>query len=276
MITNHEQYFIQIIGDASLMVERFTLQLYLYDKDKPPIPASSAVLIKTYSNRYLITAAHVFIDNPRDSIFILDPGSGGITVAGECIISEIHKNEVSNRTDIAIIQLNEALFPVIDKLKKDYFDITTYNLDYYNKNELYIVYGYPNSKTKLLKGKKKIQTTPFKFLTKQTTHPIKEVDKPWTIQVRFTRNKISRLNTNEINNAPRPVGLSGCGIWDYESILYQKEDGPVLRLKAILIEYIDNRSILICTKMNMITQLLINRFNEQLQPPESLANYNII
>jgi hypothetical protein len=275
MILNHEEYYSEIMGDASVILEKYTLQLYLYEEGKPPIPASSSVLIKTKDNHYLITAAHVLVHNPRDTVFILDPGNGAITVSGVLIHSEIDKNEVSNRTDIAIIQLADVLLPIIATLQKEFFDITHYNLDSYPEDDFYIVYGYPNSKTKFIGSKKTIQTAAFKFLTMKSDKPIKNLDKPWTLQVMFTRNKVTRLKTKEINKAANPRGLSGCGVWTFENVIYQKEDKPKLLLKAILIEYEKDRSLFVCTKMNMIAQLLINRFNESLPKPLSLSTLNI-
>lgn len=275
MLISNDDYIAEIIDEAPYVLDKFTLQLYLYVEGKPPIPLSSSVLIKTYQNHYLLTAAHVIKENPINTVFVLNPGSGGITLSGECISSEIAKNEVSNRTDIAVIKLNHALMEPISKLKKEFFDITTYNLDYYSREDFYLIYGYPVSKTKRIGSRKTIQSRPFNFLTGITDIPIKEIDRPWTIQMMFTKNRIIKLKTGERIKAPNPVGLSGCGLWSLEQILYQKEDKPRFQLKGILIEYERDRSILVCTKMNIICQLLINKFKEPLPGPKSLANYDI-
>lgn len=274
MILNHDEYTIEIMGDASIILEKYTLQLYLY-KDGELTPAASSVLIRTLKNYYLITAAHVLIHNPKDSVVILDPGNAAITVSGESVLSEIEGNEASDRTDIAVIKLHRDLFSAIDNLGKEFYDITNYNLDNYSSEDFYILYGYPISKTKFDMPKKTIKTMPFKFLTMETKKKIKKIDRPWTLQIGFTKNKISRLNTNELNQAPNPVGLSGGGVWSFENIIYQKEAGPKMLLKAIVIEYEKDRSILVCTKINMIAHVLIHKFHEQLTNPLSLAKINI-
>ena len=275
-IINEEEYFRQTFSDLAKEVESYTLQLFYLSDEQVPIPIASSILIKSFRNHYLLTAAHVYSGKAADRIFYIRDSDELVSIGGEKLISRIRANHVSNQTDLCIIQLDALSISNIISENKMFFDISGMNLDMdIDKSDLLMLYGYPWRHTNVNQDRKRIIHKPYRYLTKLTDHPDKDYVQPWLVQVKYTKNKAGRLGQTHTHRGPEPEGMSGGGIWKPTRTLYDKNESITYCLVGIMTEYLRDRSIIVGTRMNIINDALVYRFKEPIVPARSLLKYDI-
>jgi hypothetical protein len=98
----------------------------------------------------------------------------------------------------------------------EFYELNESNCDEnINDSKYSIIYGYPNTKTKINKIKKRIKRTAFNYITTSVEKRMVTYNKPWTLQLNLIKNKVVRFPEKDFVKGPKLVGLSGCGIWTY-------------------------------------------------------------
>lgn len=232
-----------------------------------PMPIASSVLFTINERYFLVTAAHVF---KRHRLADLGLFHGNLLyhLNGDLKLSNPNSCE-KDRLDIAILELERGLANDLAVAFK-FYDLIKFNPDHPHYNDArYLVVGTPLTRHKLKLSNKKIINYPFIFLTKpidsETTYDGLGVRTYSHLLVDYTKRRIQNSSTRNYQMGPQPVGLSGCGIWTISRFLRFSSSDFSFYPSGILIEYDANYHSIISTRMRIITEILRQGFNVEIQ-----------
>jgi hypothetical protein len=259
-----EESIMDFLSNIKGYLNGHTLQLYRYYVRDYCKPIGTAVLLKFNSNFYLISASHLFAENPLSEIVYFDKQNNPNTIGGELIYTKNSESKINDQVDIAIVKIDDITKSIILDLNHVFFDFGVESLiNVYPEESLFYVFGFPVNKTKTNKKTKKIKATPYSLITGLSDNKMPEYHEDYHLQLRFTRNKMSRLGLKQPVKAPSPIGLSGCGVWYLPTVLNNKVTSMNYLLAGILTEYISDRSIIIITRTSVILNILQTQFKKE-------------
>ncbi len=224
------------LNRAQARFSRAVRPLFRLPPRKAPELIGCGVFLSVGTHRFILSAAHVLdhFDGP-DLYIAADEKFVG--VEGVANRSEPHTGtrRDDDVTDAAVFLIKsgslvelEASFLNVDDLGVDANPIV---------GRQYLVMGYPTSRAKLKRGERVIYPELFSFVTGESAGKVYgqlAVKQFSHLAVTLDRNNI----TDGLNRmtAPRPNGLSGCGVWRFDSI-WKAEWEDRDKLVAILTEY---------------------------------------
>ncbi len=260
---NELEYLYSLQNDAGEVVKKFTLKIFSTYESTVPIPLASSILIEKNGIKYLLSAAHVFADNHISSLCFIFKNINLIPVEGDLLYSLIYNNTISNKADIGIIKLESSVVEMLKKEGKEFYSIDSINLDLdENKFGHILMFGYPNTKSKINIQAKKIKLNALCYYTKILNKNLIDYNFDFLMKFELVKNKMKRMNTNELIKGPKLDGCSGCGLWSYAKIFVASDESPNLILRGVFIEYLENLSLGVGVKINKINSIIENNFEK--------------
>ena len=244
----------------------YTVQLFKIDSTKEPVeiyPLGTGTLLHINGNHYMCTAAHVYHDEDIIKIGVSFDETFYILQGEITYLSANHSIE-NNNGDIAICKLSEE---VANDLKEKYNFLPWKRImlnHILEEQPRYLMKGYPASKTKKRYVQRTIETQAFHFLTCGITET-KKYEKLNLYQdvnylVDFHINKLYNFINDCKQTAPRPRGNSGMGIWYW--------NGSKSYLIGIMTGYNNEEAVFIGTRIDLVTELIRQRFDNSILPTE--------
>lgn len=252
-------------------IAKSTCQLYLYREDRisVPRPHGCCVLIKFNNKFYCVSNAHVLGDKFMGKAFVLtsknhlNGKSKTTTIGGQYYFTKLPSSgkREDDTIDMAVVQLTSDC--TNDLIERGYLFIEASNIetDYspVKENKLLIA-GYPGTSTKVNTYLRNIIAKPFYLLTAPYFGDLKHLGftKEFHTTAKYSKGKIFNPKSGEIKKGPLPHGISGSGLWH----ISKDENGNQKPfLVGILSTYIQNRSIVISTKIELFVDLIKQRFD---------------
>jgi len=271
-----------VVNELSREILNYTPQIFRkYDKTEPirPKPIASSILLKCNKSRYLITAGHVLREN-NEEIDQVDLGvmvnNEFLILNGELIFINPDRNRTNDQTDIAIFELNTDVANDIEE-KYSFLPITQADINHNVSDELrYLLVGYPITKTKLKPHKSIFEVNPLIFLTKKSKlHKYRRLgfNEHSNIILDYVKSKIQSFGSELVITGPDTYGISGSGLWFIDSFMTTK-DASEIKLVGIMIEWRKSESVVISTRIHLVTEILRQVYDLKL-PKSEITEVNI-
>lgn len=238
---------------------KYTLQIIRLEKQSDfPKPLGSAVLVKYKKEKFLISASHLFNSKQAEKLSYLTIDGKFHSFGGEMIYTKNQECENSNKIDLAIIRLDDYSVQELEANNYDYYSLDYINIDYDNDKIAYL-FGFPISRTKVQKHKNNLLVKPWAMLNKIIEIKFENYNPKNHLFLTYQKKKLKKKGLKGYVRGPKPVGMSGSGIWRCTNIM--KETGKLnFLLSGIFIENIKERSLIIGTKINQVLTI-IDRFS---------------
>ncbi|HTF20889.1 MAG TPA: hypothetical protein VK658_22600 [Chryseolinea sp.] len=239
---------------------------------------ASSILLKFNKSKFLVTAAHVIkrIDSrllriPFNKQVLCIGGSHIITNAGS--IDE-------DRIDVAVFKLDDESVDVLAQNGFLFYDLGSIEIDLEDiHDENYITFGHPVNRNQVKAKHKKLRFEPFNFRTTlsdcDNLYSSLGLTKVVHQILQYRKRKIQDGLTGNIITGPTPYGMSGCGIWRIPHFLVAESSELKFFPTAMVTEYHVNRTALVGTRVNVISEIIRKTFAPDLQPSRKiLINQN--
>ncbi|MCG6195529.1 hypothetical protein LFX25_20005 [Leptospira sp. FAT2] len=257
-IVTLKEHFKDIISDKQGLIKKSVIPIYIMNKSKV-YQLGSAVLITLDSKYFLISAAHVLMDNGTE---YYAPYLGDIyKISG--VITGVYVEEITKRKedkyDFAILELDEVC---LNGLKNDYEFLTLANIDIDHKFDLknfYSVAGFPGEHNNKLidNDQKKIKSIIYFIFD----HP--ELDNHIYSAIKAEKHahllvKYDIDNVANEENIPcigiTPHGMSGGGIFWISDIITETKNSK--KLVAVSIEYHKKQNVIMGIRIHVILEAI--------------------
>jgi len=253
MIISVSDHFGELAMMAGKRLLRHTVQLYPTANINKPRPICTALLVAYKEKRFLVSAAHLMMDLPPDSVAVYVKNELCIPI-GNAVYADPRDSRVNNETDLIIWRLADE---VADELEEQYEFYRPAELSFnhpFSDKSRYLVVGFPNSKTRLKVGVRKISLNPFIYLTEHADHKYfqqLELQASRNMLFDYKRKRTKGYKTGLVHKGPWTRGLSGCGIWFLPNLLAVKEEDIYPILISVFIEYRKELNVIVSTKLSM-------------------------
>ncbi len=258
-------FYNDVCNDMSKEVAKYTPQLF-FNKNlsitNPPSADSSSILLTVNGRFFLITSGHtVHGININCLGFMIEDYF--YTIGG--YLRYFDPNDVDrhepNKIDIAIFELEEK---TINALKEKY-DFVQWNKVSFNhsssESSHYLIFGYPNQKTRKHFPTKEILPSPFFFRTNGVSikHYLKEnTNSNTTLIINVNQKYVMGSETKSIEQLPELGGISGCGVWEILNLYGEK---PQYKLVSIVTGENEQQTCLYSSKIDNVRSILKTQFN---------------
>lgn len=236
---------------SNIREKRSVIQLYKQLTYEEPIdlkPEASGVLITIDDNYYLLTAGHVYKDCEFENIGFFSDGFFFV-IQGEI-------KYTLDDIDMAVCKLNQATVEELIQ-KYDFLPSEKIRVGHKLTKELkYYIYGFPTSKTKIIRRYSEIRLGNFQYLTvgvtDSTVYEAMKLDADYFYLLDYHRKKLIRAGTSLKQESPVPNGLSGTGLWYL--------DGDEMYLIGIMTAWDDGLSVMQATIIDLLLDMIYNKF----------------
>lgn len=229
-----KKYLSQVLDRLTAPIENHSIQLFINsdpgDEQHPPHPIGSGVLLKHNQNHYIATAAHVIESRNTDHIGVYTRVKDFFELGNTCSTQETSPSPVF---DVAIWYIEPDIAKDIAP-EEWWYDISQSVFRHQESQEIrYYIYGFPGKKYKINHQTKAIIQYPFRFFTRgfSTHHHGRraQFNPQYHLLLEFHKKKVADVRTGKRHAAPKPFGMSGCGLWFF--------DGQTYRLAGIMTEW---------------------------------------
>jgi len=268
------EYIGEQIDKYSWEILKFTPQLFIKKPAQTslvvPDPNASGVLLNILENYFLITAGHVIENNDPENIGIMIKDKFFI-LNGIIKYVKPTESEQADKIDIAIWKLDNQ---VASDLKEKYSFLPLDKIDINHKLDSeprYLILGYPWKNTKLDKVKMKIIGPPLTFLSNLSNpneYKRLKYESHSNLLLNYRQKKVRNFKSGTIQQNVSPEGISGCGVWYIPHFLTQPYITPEFKLVGQIIEQNKEKTILIATRIHIVTEVIRRDFGINL--PRSL------
>lgn len=264
-----EDYSLQLVtNEIYLNIVPYTIQLFKIDSAQEPVniyALGTGVLLQINGEHYLCTAAHVYHGEDITKIGA-SFGDTFYVLQGEVTYLAADNSLENQNGDIAVCKLSKEVAADL-KEKHQFLPWERIGLNHALKEEYrYIMMGYPASKTKKRYVQRTIKASAFYFLSSGITDSQKyeslNLHQDVNYLVDFHINKVYNFINDCKQTAPCPRGNSGMGIWYY--------DGDKTYLVGIMTGYNNKESVFIGTRIDLVTELIRQRFDNRISQTESI------
>lgn len=234
--------------------------------DGRPKSLGTGVFVQIDSNYFLLTAAHVF-DGKQDNICIKTGINEALRLGGEIIYSFIDNDPTreKDKCDISILELNDDSVNILKLqysfIQKDELGINHSDID----SELYSLVGFPASKSKFNSFKNSFKSNPYIIATTPVNYEVYQKEKYHPLSnviVGYNKQSMISSKTDQTVVGPDTYGMSGCGLWFTPFQENRSHFNTKKYLVAIMTDWpIENKNILIGTRIDYFTEVLRNKFN---------------
>lgn len=254
-------YIGQVVDQTAREILKYTPQLYTKKPDETenilPEATASGVLLKVKNVHFLITAGHVLEDHKPEDIGIMIGDTFNI-LNGHIKYVRPSESTVADKIDIAVWQLD---MDVAEDIGKRYSFLPLEKIDYehdIDKEPKYLIVGFPWRKSKVNKKTKKIKVSPLIFLTneaKEKFYNQLKFEKHSNLLLNYRQMKVKNFDTRYVQSNTNPQGISGCGVWHIPKFFI-----PDFKLVGQVIEQNNDKTILITTRIHLVTEVLRQEF----------------
>jgi hypothetical protein len=241
----------------------YVLPLLSFEKTNKPFVASCAVKVLIGTQRWLFTAAHVVDLLNQQDLWFATAGNEWSNVTGESNRTDPPQGRPreEDRIDAAVIRLSEPSASLIPGpfLSLKGMDIN----DPYVFKTKYLILGYPGSRTKKNFMDRKVTPRSLQYVGSNVS-----LDKyvaagvfPYAhVAMDFDRENV--IGNVGLTTAPHPSGMSGCGVWRFDSLMKPGSIGRD-KLVGIFTEHPpDHSNLLIATRVSVHAEILIHHWPE--------------
>jgi hypothetical protein len=265
---NFVSHYNEIKLSAWKDIKKYTCQ-FLVKKRGEYHGYGSGVFIKVDDHHFLISAAHVLEANPLSLCVPLGIGNGGVTLQGEINTNKINGLRKDDRLDVGIFKLKEDTVSLLC----NYYEFLTQNELGVNHlleiKEQYLTYGFPTSQTLAKYKTTKVTSNPFCFSTWPKASDIyaeMNCKLNENIIIHFDKFGFIDTVTNKQRIVPDTYGMSGSGLWYVPNQIISPETPIKKKLVGILTEWYDqNKKVIIATRIDVISELIRQAYNLDLQ-----------
>ena len=248
------------------MLQSYSLQLFaLPAKGKYPIPFATSVLVEAHGVRFLLTAAHVLCRETKSDVLFIDVEGKAWKLGGKAVASVLTASQINMQTDISVLKLDSKTIALLEKMGKSFYSIAEQNHDLRQESgTILYLYGFPYRRTRLNKQKATTTTMPFNFVSGVTEQSVKEFNPSIQMKVAYTKNRIASLVSPDTHRGPQQEGMSGSGIWQLTSPFGSpsgQSGDPTFVLAGIYTEYRRDLSVILGTRVHVITEIMRTKFN---------------
>jgi len=249
-----------------------TQVIYFINKKGKPEAVSSAIGLKCQDNYFIVTAAHT-LRQFKNQILGIIPDSQWIELYGEHVYTNSGKID-EDKFDVGVHRLeNNIIQKIGDKMK--FFDLANFFPDHEDEvGQSYMVVGHPLSKVKLIHAEGRKHLAPFLFLS-----DLNQQDKMFFNQgfnklthqfFNYRQRRIYEYMTRKMVQGPEPKGLSGCAIWKVSDLIVNDFRSVQFYPTGIVIEYIKEYSVLVVTRINVISELIRQSFDVNIRKSKAI------
>lgn len=258
-------YVGEVVDQCAREILKYTPQLYTKEAGAnhniTPEPDSSGVLLQVKEDYFLITAGHVIKNDPANIGIMID--NIFHVLNGEIKYINPSESVQGDKIDIAVWRLNTA---VVEDLKKKYSFLPFEKIDFEHKIDSapkYLIVGFPWKETVKDFANKKLIVKPFIFLTKESEKPFYKrfkFEEHSNLLLDYRQKKVKNFANGNVQQNKSPQGISGCGVWHIPNFFMPNGDIPDIKLVGQIIEQNDEKTVLISTRIHLVTELLRNEF----------------
>lgn len=246
----------KIVDDAINIMSSYVIPIYTTQHNKPK-QFGSGFFVHSQGQYFLLSAAHVLKESIKNELFIYIEPKKQMKLVGNVRINNDEKN-----IDVGVIRLTKGLMPPYPTIKKAPIEIKELKPRLLPRaGKLLAIIGYPASKSK---------NNPIDRSTAVAAYGYYENSIEDNSYARFKLNPEMHLamkldlkkgiNSNgELQNFPKPSGMSGSPIWllhDHNN----DEEHRIFPIVGIGIEYRNKEKILVGTDIHYGIEL-IESFN---------------
>lgn len=263
MKTNETKY--SLLDGFQNFARHHTVGIYRSKVDKAkkvlvgtPEFIGSGVLIEYGRNFYLATAGHILVETMDDKY------EYGICTRSQLFIRPDHAKFVNpdsgqrydNLIDIGVWRINKEVADEIKKFK-EFLPPSFIELNHQEKDDMsYLCLGFPKKKVKIHLGENQIIEGSFGYITrgvsKDTCVKVTNYDQNYNFLFAFHRDKLRNVKTGSRHIAPKPYGMSGGGVWHFDT------EGDI-SLVGILTEWkltTENIPVIMATRIECIVDVI--------------------
>jgi hypothetical protein len=240
-----------------------TCQFLVFKKNTKELPVSNGcgVLFQHNANHYCLSNAHVIADAEIGKTFVLG-NNQRITFGGQYYYTRMPSSNrrTDDPFDIGIVKLQEGNIQPLKDRGYSFINlsdvITGHEL---LKNEILWIAGFPGSKTTIDHTNNLVKGMPMLVRTVPFLGQLKNPGFPSTFHffAKYPINKLRNSLTGNIERAPKPQGISGSGLWLFDPTVMPYE----VRLIGILSEYLENRALVVSTKIDLFIDIIRQKFD---------------
>lgn len=232
--------------------------LFRQDDGQAPVLIGCGVLLAVGPVRFILTAAHVIDEFQSADLLIGGPSellpAEGIARRNDPAPGKTRKEDA---TDAAVFEIKAGTLSELDgrflspsELSPDANPV---------EGRQYLVLGYPSSRAKAKRPERVIRPQLFPFITTEALDAYDQLDIKRFSHIALTFDQKSVTNGKTQLTAPKPEGLSGCGVWRFDSIW--REDWQTRdKLIAILTERHSRKSRCLVATRVAIHLAMIRRY----------------
>lgn len=225
-------------------------------------PIASSVLLEIKDSYFLVTAGHVFNRKIKNNIgFLVDQHI--YFIMGDLKFADVSEGGLANKIDIAVLKLSTHVVESI-KLKYKFLSFDRIAFDHQTDDTpKYLVVGYPIKTSKINKITKKIKPKPLIFITgiaEGKDYKRLHFDPTINFLVKYRQKKVKNFTNKSIETHASPRGISGCGVWYLPSFINPDGGLPNYQIMGIVIEQSEDKTILIGTRIHILTELIRRDF----------------
>lgn len=261
-----------VVAETTNEVLNYSPQIYIREHGRTDgkniTPYASCILLSIEKQYFLLTAGHVIEENDPEDLGIMI-GNTFFILHGEARYINPYLDEKSDKIDITVMKIDEQLANSLKQrykfLSKDKLELD-HNLNY--DEPKYLIVGFPWRKSKPNPVKKTITSKPLVFagyLAGDDAYKDLRLEKQTNIILKFRQRKVVDAKTDLNRKGGSPEGISGCGIWHIEKLIYPPNEGPSFKLLGIVTSQDKNKKYLQSTRIDVINEILINDFKLNLE-----------
>jgi len=250
-------------------IQCYSPQLFVktsLEKDNiKPVPSATGVLINVQGNKFLITAGHFLEETEAENIGIMINNKFYI-LNGDLKYISPSSGEMENKLDVGVWKLESE---VISSLETKYsflpFDKIDFNHTISLKPE-YLIVGYPWKMTVEKHSRKTWEVSPFIFLTDKADNSLYKrlnFQEHSNLLLHYREKKVRNTTSGFVQKNKSPEGISGCGVW-HIPIPDILTDFSNFKLVGIITEQDKSKTLLISTRIHIISEILRNHFKLKL------------
>lgn len=259
-VLDKEMWVFDLYTEAARQAIHYTPQLFVWSEEKEGNlePLGSAVLFRIADFYYLITAAHCIMQNGKQiKIGILDNQGKMQLIRG----SSLMKHE---DVDLAAVKLSDRSIKVLLE-KYKFLDVSQVMFNKGIKDEeVYLIVGYPITKTKVDNKRKRISHEAFVYISKSKAENMYVklgYSKEQNTLLGFNQRRSTFTGSTEMNMSPEPKGVSGGGLWFIQSYDVAKKEDVTFLLCGIMIEHDKKQNMMIATKTEALLPIIQSLHN---------------
>ena len=257
LMEDSEARFRRLKALAIDQITRFSVPLYINDKDRRPLPHGTGFFVKNDTDCFLVSAAHVFDTAFERGMYYYTSQSEIRYLSGRLILSNPSPTRADDKRDVGVLKLNRGPLPPYPAVNKYHMDISYLKANYRPRDaKHYVLVGFPATKTKVTHPDKNLMVTSYAYESSSIsereyqghglspkTHLIMPLDRRKGFDV-----------AGKHLHFPKPQGMSGSPV---VVLLDDNDSGSrVFPVVAVAIEYRAKSKVLVASDVSFVLEAM--------------------